>query len=148
MITIQRQVEVDGDLDEIFAFVGHFDNTQFWDPGVSSANRIDDSEPIGVGTQYLVNAEFVGKTIPMTYEIMTWDPPHRVVLRGEGPAVVVTDDIRFSHSNGKTQIEYSADFSMKGTRAMLEPFMKPLFVRLADKAMDGMRNACRARRSS
>jgi carbon monoxide dehydrogenase subunit G len=140
MPLLKETLEVARPLDEVFVFVGDFANTKDWDPGVSNARKLTDG-PIGVGTRYALDVVFGGRRLPMTYEVTAWDPPNRVVLKGEGSTVTAVDDIRFEAVPSGTRILYSADLRLKGPLRLLEPFMGTRFDRTAKDAMAGMRRA-------
>jgi len=144
MPLLKETLDVDRPLEDVFAFIGDFANTKDWDPGVTNASKITDG-PIGVGTRYHVDVVFGGRTLPMTYEVTAWDPPNRVVLRGEGSTVTAVDDIRFEATQGGTRIRYSADLRLKGVLKIAEPFFKGRFDETGRKAMAGMRAALAAR---
>ena len=140
MPLLQEELEVARALDEVFAFVGDFTNTKDWDPGVADA-RNETGDPIGVGTRYALDVLFGGRKLPMTYEITVWDPPNRVVLKGEGSTVTAVDDIRFEATATGTRIHYSADLRLKGLLKLAEPFFKGRFDETGRKAMEGMKRA-------
>ncbi|HET9722717.1 MAG TPA: SRPBCC family protein [Actinomycetota bacterium] len=140
MPLLQETLEVGRPLDEVFAFVGDFANTKDWDPGVASSRKVTDG-PVGVGTRYAVDVLFGSRTLPMTYEITAWDPPNRVVLRGQGSTVTAVDDIRFEATERGTRVRYSADLRLKGLLKLAEPFMRGRFDRTAKDAIAGMRRA-------
>lgn len=66
-------------LEEVFEFTADFANSARWDPGVSKSTKMTDG-PVGVGTKYDLVAEFGSSQVPMTYEIVEYEPPTRVVL--------------------------------------------------------------------
>ncbi len=144
MPLLKETLEVDRPLEDVFAFVGDFVNTKEWDPGVADASTITEG-PVRGGTRYRVDVIFGGRRLPMTYEVTTWDPPNRVVLRGEGSTVTAVDDIRFEPTQAGTRIRYSADLRLKGLLKLAEPFLKGRFDETGRKAMEGMRRALEAR---
>lgn len=137
-------LEVDRPLEEVFAFVGDFANTQEWDPGVASAQNVTVG-PVGVGTKYDLQVVFGKRTLPMTYEVTEWDPPNRVVLRGEGSAVTAIDDIRFEPAGKGTRILYTADLRLKGLLRFAEPLLKSRFDQTGRQAIAGMKRSLEAR---
>ncbi len=143
MALLQEELEVDRPLEAVFDFVGDFANTKDWDPGVADARKVTDG-PIGVGTRFAVDVLFNGRKLPMTYEVTEWDPPNRVVLKGEGSTVRAVDDIRFDPTPTGTRIHYSADLRLKGVLSLVEPFLKGRFDETGRKAMAGMRSALEA----
>jgi len=144
MPLLQETLEVDRPLDEVFAFVGDFANTKEWDPGIADARMVTDG-PIGIGTRYALDVVFNGRTLPMTYVVTEWDPPNRVVLKGEGSTLTAVDDIRFEATPTGTRIRYSADLRLKGLLKVAEPFLKGRIDETGRKAMAGMRRALETR---
>ena len=140
MALLEEKLEVSRPLDEVFAFVGDFANTKHWDPGVAQAEKVTHG-PIGVGTRYSLKVVFNGRELPMTYEVTAWDPPNRVVLKGEGSTVRATDEIRFEAIAAGTRISYRADVRLKGPLALAEPLFRGRFEETGKKAMAGMRAA-------
>ena len=140
MAVLKEILEVARPLDEVFAFVGDFANTKDWDPGVADSRKVTDG-PIGVGTRYAVDVVFNGRKLPMTYEVTAWDPPNRVVLKGEGSTVTAVDDIRFEAIPTGTRIRYSAELRLKGLLKLMEPFLSKRFDQTGKDGMAGMRRA-------
>jgi len=138
MPTLRRQLEVDRPLDEVWDFIGDFVNSAAWDPGVAEAVN-STGDPVRVGTVYTLVVIFGGKRSPMTYEVIEYDPPKKVVLKGEGKSVSAVDDIRFSPIPGGTRIDYVADLRLKGLAKLASPFMMGKFENLGDAAIAGMR---------
>jgi carbon monoxide dehydrogenase subunit G len=140
MTLLKEEFETSKPLQAVFDFVGDFANARSWDPGVASADQVTEG-PIGVGTRYSLMVMFSGRKLPMTYEVTEWDPPNRVVLRGEGSTVTAVDDIRFEATPGGTRVRYSADLKLKGLLGLAEPLFKTRFERTGKDAMAGMRRA-------
>ena len=86
MPRLHETIETSLPAEEAFAYIADFANSQFWDPGVATAERIDPG-PVGLGARYKVNVLLRGKPSPMEYRITTYEPSTRVVLTGEGSNV-------------------------------------------------------------
>ncbi|MFM7717920.1 MAG: SRPBCC family protein [Actinomycetota bacterium] len=140
MTVLRETLDVAKPLEEVFAFVGDFANSERWDPGVASAKKVGDG-PIAIGTRYDLDVRFNERVLPMTYTVTAWDPPRRVVLEGRGPTVNATDEITFEAIPTGTRIRYMADLRLKGPLRILEPLMRRRFQQVADDAMAGMRSA-------
>lgn len=143
MTQVKEELEVARPLQEVFDFVGDFANTKDWDPGVADARQVT-AGPIGIGTRYEVDVLFNGRKLPMTYEVTEWDPPSRVVLKGEGSTVRALDEIRFEATATGTRIHYLADLRLKGVLSLAEPLLKGRFEEIGRKAMAGMKRAVEA----
>lgn len=139
MTKIQERLETRLGLEETFAYIADFANSEEWDPGVDRAERIDDG-PIGVGARYRLGVHLAGRVAPMEYRITVFDPPHRVVLEGEGSGVTAVDDIRFERAGEVTKIEYTADIRLGGLLRFIQPFLGGAFEKLAANAVAGMRS--------
>ena len=61
-------------IDDAFAFIADFANSQHWDPGVATSERIDPG-PVGLGARYRLGVRMRGKVAPMEYRITTFEPP-------------------------------------------------------------------------
>ena len=140
MISIQEITSTPRPRPEVFAYVADFSRVAEWDPGIASARRVAGEG--GVGTRYEVEATFVGRLVPMTYEVVEFSPPDRIVLRGAAATLDAVDDIRFEElEGGGTRVVYRADFTLKGPLRFFAPAMRPLFGRLGRRAVGGLGNA-------
>ena len=79
MPTYTAQLTTTASADEAFAYLAQFDNTQQWDPGVSSAHPVPTATC--AGSRYAVTVELGGGPEELIYEITEYDPPRR---RGAG----------------------------------------------------------------
>jgi carbon monoxide dehydrogenase subunit G len=127
-----------------FAFIADFANAMHWDPGTVTSERIDDG-PVGLGARYRLGVRLGARVAPMEYRISTFQPPHRVVLVGEGSGVSAVDDIRFEPSGSGTRIVYSADIRLGGVLRLVQPFLGRAFAKLGRDALAGMQRALDAR---
>jgi hypothetical protein len=124
--------------EEVFAYLSDFSTTQEWDPGVIEAERLG-SAPIGVGAEFRVVAEFLGRKTALTYRIVEYDPPHAVKLVGENSAVISEDMITFETATDGTRITYEANLELKAPLKIAEPLVKLAFNRIGDRGLHGLR---------
>ena len=137
MTTLNERIETRLPIEAAFAYVADFANSQEWDPGVASAERVDDG-PVGVGARYRLGVHIGGRVAPMEYKITVFEPPHRVVLVGSGSGVSAVDDIRFQRAGTGTRIDYIADIRLGGLLRLVQPFLGGAFSKLAHNATGGM----------
>jgi carbon monoxide dehydrogenase subunit G len=135
--TLNERIETTLPIEAAFAYIADFANSQEWDPGVETAERIDDG-PVGIGTRYRLGVRLGGRVAPMEYRISTFEPPNRVVLVGSGSGVSAVDEIRFMRAGTGTTIDYTADIRLGGLLRLAQPFLGGTFARVARKAADGM----------
>jgi carbon monoxide dehydrogenase subunit G len=140
MTRLHETIETSLPIDETFAFIADFANSQHWDPGVATSERID-TGPVGPGARYRLGVRMRGNVAPMEYRITTYEPPRRVVLTGEGSNVSAVDDIRFEPAGTGTRIDYTADIRLTGWMRLAAPFAGGAFEKIAKDALGGMQRA-------
>lgn len=98
MIRLTETIEVPRALEETLSFAADFGNIEQWDPGVSESVRLTGG-PVAVGSRYRSRYRLVvvfgPSTTPMEYRVTLFEPPHRVILEGEGGSIRAVDEIRF-----------------------------------------------------
>lgn len=145
MATLHERVETRLPIDEAFAFIADFANASQWDPGTATSERIGPDGPVGVGARYRLGVRIGGGVRPMEYRIVTFEPPTRVVLRGEGSNVSAVDEIRFGRNGEGTVVDYTAHIQLTRWMRLLEPFAGGAFRKIGEQAAAGMRQALQAR---
>jgi carbon monoxide dehydrogenase subunit G len=139
MAHLHETLETSLPIDDAFRFVADFANAATWDPGTAASERIDPG-PVGVGARFRLGVRMAGRTAPMEYRIVAFEPPERVVLIGEGSSVSARDEIRFRPlPGGGTRIDYTADIRLGSWMRLLEPLAGGAFRRIGQQARDGMR---------
>jgi hypothetical protein len=136
MITIEEAVSTLRARPDVFAYVADFSTAAQWDPGVRSSRRV--SGDGGVGSKYLVEAAFGKRVVHLTYEVVEYESPVRIVLHGSAPTLDAIDDIRFEEVDGGTRVVYRACFSLKGVLRVAGPLFRPAFIRLGRRALSGL----------
>ena len=126
-----------------FEYLARFSSTEEWDPGVVEASMVSD-EPVGMGSRFLVVTEQGGRKLPLTYEIVEFDPPHRVALLAESSRIRSFDTItitpaRSDAADAGCRVRYDADLQVKGPlRWVADPVLHLLFKRIGDRAATGL----------
>ncbi len=92
---------------DAFAYMADFSNARFWDPSVSEGARKDDG-PIGLGSAFEIVARFAGRDVPLTYAIVAYEPPVKVVLEARR-GFVSRDTITVEEAaGGGSRVHYDA----------------------------------------
>jgi len=125
---------------EVFAYLSDFATTAEWDPGVSQAEQITDG-PIAVGTRVRVVAAFMGRAVELVYEVTEFEPPRRIVLRGENSTTLSIDEIVVDPDGEGSRVTYDANLTLRGALRLADPLLALVFRRIADKAIAGLRAA-------
>jgi len=124
-------------VDDAFAYVAQFDNTEHWDPGVSSARALGDGPP-ALGSRYAVSVELGGGPEELLYEITEYDPPRRVVLVADGSKFVSHDEISVVPDGDGAQVTYRAELTLKGLMKIGAPFAGRALRKAGDAAIAGL----------
>jgi carbon monoxide dehydrogenase subunit G len=119
---VERTFTVPQPAEEAFAYLGDFTHTEAWDPGTVSTTRT--SGDGGLGTTYANTSQFLGRTVDLTYETITFQPPTKVQFRGRNKQSTTTDSMTFTPTpEGGTSIHYRADFAFHGPLKHLAPLL-------------------------
>ena len=116
MTRLVEQVTTRLPAEAAFAYVADFSRQAEWDPNTRSSRRVDEG-PLGVGARFALEVNVGGRSAPMEYRITEYDPPHRVVLIGEGSGVWSSDDISFTVIPGGTRVDYVAEIKLTASWA-------------------------------
>lgn len=144
MTKLTEQIQTHLAPEAAFAFIADFANAMHWDPGVATSERVD-AGPVAVGARYRLGVRLNGRVAPMEYRISTFEPPHHVVLVGEGSGVSAVDEIHFEPAGTGTRIDYTADIRLGGALRLVQPFLGRRFEKVGRDALDGMQRALDAR---
>jgi hypothetical protein len=120
-----------------FAYMSDFSNARIWDPSVSEAHQ-DGTGPIGLGSTFHVVARFAGREVPLSYEIVAFEPPARVVLEARR-GFVSRDTITVERAVGDgSAVHYDALLTFSGIGRLFDPLMQLVFNRVGAKAAAGI----------
>jgi len=140
MKRLHEVIEVPRNVAEAFRYTANFGLIEQWDPGVTESEKLT-AGALDAGSRFRVVVKSGLGTSEMHYTITHWEPPHRVVLEGEGDAIHAVDDIRFEEIAGGTRIDYTADITLGGVAAKAEFLLGSVLERVGKKAMAGLKSA-------
>ena len=120
-----------------FAYLSRFDRAAEWDPGVEAGEMLT-PEPVGRGSRFRLVARFLGRRIPLDYEIVELELDERIVLRAENRSVRSVDTITFQDDERGTVVVYDALLGAKGIGALADPLLAVVFHRIGDRAAAGL----------
>ena len=97
-------------------------------------------DPLELGARFEVEASFLGRSLPLTYETVEIERPRRVTVRADSGTFSSVDTLTFEpEPGGGTLVTYDADLRLKSALKLFDPLMGIGFNRIADKARDGLR---------
>ena len=138
MPLLREVLHLKSNINTVFDFIGNFENTSKWDPGVkSSVKRGDD--PTAVGTKYDLVTIFKNNESNMVYTVKEWNPPKRVRIDGTSEAVNTIDIIELEEiDEGNTKLIYNAQIELNGWRWLFTPLVSGSIHQLGKDAMKGL----------
>lgn len=140
MTRLSEQIVTDTPIAKAFAYTADFNNIDDWDPGIAESAQIGNG-PIGRGTQFDLLVAFGSRRTPMVYTITEFEPPHRLVLVGEGSTLTAIDEITFAEVPQGTAVTYTADLQFKGLMRLAAPFLGGTLKEVGRKAVSGLSDA-------
>lgn len=137
---VERTFTVEKPIEQTFAFLSDFENTEHWDPGTVSTKRT--SGDGGVGTTYKNISEFMGRKVELDYETVGYDEPTHFVCRGVNGKTTATDHMTFTAVDGRTQIHYRAVFDFPFPISVLAPIVaRGKLEKLADETVEQIKKS-------
>ena len=128
-------------VERAFEYLSRFSSAVEWDPGVVASRDLT-PDPVGVGSAFEIVSSFLGRRVPLRYEIIDFDAPHLVRLRAQNSTVRSVDTITFAEtSEGATTVTYDAQLTPVGLARVLSPVFGLMLTRIGDRAADGLRAA-------
>ncbi|HXZ66087.1 MAG TPA: SRPBCC family protein [Streptosporangiaceae bacterium] len=125
---------------ETFTYLAVFSNAAIWDPGVLAAEQLDPG-PVGPGTRFRLTVPFLGRPMPLTYRITSYDHGRRVVLTATSRLLRATDTIAVSGGADGSAVSYEAEVRLRGPLQILDPLLRPGFRAVAERAAAGLARA-------
>ena len=125
---------------ETFTYLATFSNAAEWDPGVLAGEQLDPG-PVGPGTRFRLVVPFLGRRMPLTYQVTSCQPGHAVVLTAASGLLHATDKIVVTGDAGGSAVSYEAEVRLRGPLGVLDPLLRPGFRAVADRAAAGLAQA-------
>jgi dehydrogenase/reductase SDR family member 12 len=147
MARISEPLTLDIPQELAFDQLADFTTTATWDPGITAARRLDDG-PLGVGSRFEVQLKLGPASVPLVYEITTYERPHRLVLETKGLLYHGEDDVTFATVDGGTVVTWNALFRLRGPGRLVDPALAVGFRRTAAKAVAGLERFLSAQATS
>ncbi len=147
MASYRARIHSPSDPRTVFAYLSRFDRAAQWDPGVSTGTMLTD-EPVALGSRFRLDVGFLGRSMPLEYEVVGFDPRGRIVLRAETASIRSTDTITVAAPGADDSgaddsgalVLYEAVLEGKGLLRHADPFLAFVFRRIGDRAAAGLRS--------
>jgi uncharacterized protein YndB with AHSA1/START domain len=121
-----------------FELLADMSRVEEWDPGVVEAFRLEPG-PVGRGSRFRVVSRFLGRRIPLTYELVAYEPEQRLVFRASEGSLTSHDEITLTPRAGGTRVTYDARLEQSGIARLADPLLQLAFLAIGRAAADGLR---------
>lgn len=121
--TIERPIE------QVFDLVADPRNDPRWCPHVRTVRQVRGDGP-APGARYAAVHDPMGRPVDLTYEILTLDPPHRLVLEQDDHLGTFVTTLQLERiDEASTRLTQSSDLRFKGAVRLLAPVIRWFVVR-------------------
>mgnify|MGYP001825308084 CR=1 FL=1 len=126
MITTNIDITINRPAAEVFEYISDFAKNPSWQNGMKSCEWITDG-PVSVGSQYLQKAEFMGREINSTFEVIEHTPGERV----KAHTIESTFPITFTRwvtavGDNETRVQALIEGDSSGFFRLMKPLMAPM----------------------
>jgi hypothetical protein len=143
MAHYQATIESRRSAAETFRYLSTFSNAVDWDPGVLAAEQLSPG-PVGVGTRFRLVVPFLGRRMPLTYEVTRYAPDSAVDLAAVSGILRATDRIVVTAGADGSIVGYEAEVRLRGPLRVLHPLLRPGFQAVGQRAAAGLARALSA----
>lgn len=119
-------------IEEVFAVLSDLENDPKWRREWVEARQMSEGL-IGIGTQFSLFGEFLGRRNEMVYEIIRYEPNHLTAWKTVSGPLPLTFQRTFERVDGGTQVIFQYEGEMRGFLKLI----KPLLISAGKRALQG-----------
>ncbi len=108
---------------EVFAVVSDFERNPTWQKGMRSCRWTTDP-PLRVGSTYVQEAAFLGRTIESTFEVVEYEPGRRVKATTVAGSFPITFTRTVTPADGGSRVEARVEGDASGFFRIATPIMR------------------------
>jgi hypothetical protein len=124
--------------EDAFAYMADVRNFAEWDPGTVRVEQVR-GNVTGPDAAYDVTVRLGTRTTTLRYEVVEWDPPHRLVLEASKPWLHLRDEIVVDRVDSDTLVTYDAHLSLPGALDIFDKLLERKFREVGERGAAGLR---------
>jgi len=122
-VDVLTEIVIDRPRERVAAYVGDPTNAPEWYVNIKSV-ELKSPPPLGVGSQVAFVAQFLGRRLAYTYELVEWVPGSKLVMRtADGPFPMETTYAWEDAGEGKTRMSLRNRGQPTGFSKVVGPMM-------------------------
>jgi hypothetical protein len=123
-VDVSSEIIINRSRDEVAQYASNPDHATTWYVNIKAVEW-KTPKPLGIGTQVAFKAQFLGKRLAYTYEVVEWIPNEKFVMRtAEGPFPMETTYRWERVSENETRMTLRNVGTPSGFSKLVAPFMR------------------------
>jgi carbon monoxide dehydrogenase subunit G len=123
VIRLDKSVTINTPLEEVFTFIGNFENESQWADEVVRTERTSEG-PTGVGSTFADHVRFMGRSMKTSYEVVGYEPNSVITVKTSSGPVPFTATYSFDEVDGSTRLSIGADIEPRGLFKLAAPMIR------------------------
>ena len=124
-VDVLSEIEIRARREAVAAYAADPDRAPDWYANIKSVEW-ETTPPLAVGSRIAFVAQFLGRRMAYTYEVVTYEPVERLVMRASsGPFPMETSYRWEAAGEGRTRMTLRNRGEPSGFSRLLSPFMVP-----------------------
>ncbi|PHN06070.1 SRPBCC family protein [Flavilitoribacter nigricans] len=129
MVDVLTSIQINRPVSVVAAYAADPDHATEWYQNITSVNWVT-SKPLQLGSKLAFKAQFLGRQMEYTYEVVEYDPGSKLVMRtAEGPFPMETIYTWKAVESGKTLMTLRNAGQPSGFSRLFKPVMEMMMRR-------------------
>jgi carbon monoxide dehydrogenase subunit G len=136
---VEKTIVVERPVERVFAFITDMHKVKLWLP-VDNIRQTS-SGPIGMGSTFAQEAQFLGQRFQATSIVTRYEPPHVFALKIQGPFALTNSMYCESTKTGGTKLTMVGEADPGPAVMLMGPLIVPLVTKQVDTQINLLKRA-------